>query len=69
MIGVNGEFGGSINCLSFSRSDGGALLAAIDDASDKIISVWEWQRGDRGHRITETRVCASIAESSFLKKV
>lgn len=53
----NGEFTGSVNCLSFSRADGGALLAAIDDSPDKIISVWEWQRSDKGHRITETRVC------------
>lgn len=52
----NGEFTGAINCLSFSRSDGGSLLAAIDDSPDKTISVWEWQRGDKGHRITETRV-------------
>lgn len=59
----HGEFAGSVNCLSFSRADGGTLLAAIDDAPDKSISVWEWQRNvgggsgveRAGHRITETR--------------
>lgn len=52
----NGDFTGSVNSLCFSRADSGALLAAIDDSPDKIISVWEWQRGDKGHKITETRV-------------
>lgn len=51
----NGDFSGPINGLSFSRADGGVLLAAIEDSPDKIISVWE-VRGDRGQRITETRV-------------
>lgn len=51
----HGDFAGSVNCLSFSRADGGTLLAAIDDAPDKTISVWEWQRGERGTRVTETR--------------
>lgn len=32
------------------------MIVAIDDSADKIISVWEWQRGERGHKITETRV-------------
>jgi echinoderm microtubule-associated protein-like 1/2 len=55
IIGV-GEFTGSVNCVSFSRADSGSLLCAIDDAPDKIISVWEWQRGENGHKITETKV-------------
>jgi echinoderm microtubule-associated protein-like 1/2 len=50
-----GDFVGSVNCLSFSRADSGTLLCAIDDAPDKIISVWEWQRGETGHKITETK--------------
>uniref|UniRef100_A0A1L8E5X0 Putative echinoderm microtubule-associated protein-like 1 n=2 Tax=Nyssomyia neivai TaxID=330878 RepID=A0A1L8E5X0_9DIPT len=54
VIGV-GEFAGSVNCLSFSRADAGAYLVAVDDAPDRTISVWEWQRGDKGHRITETK--------------
>lgn len=52
----HGDFTGSVNGLCFSRADSGAYLAAIDDSPDKIISVWEWQRGDKGHKITETRV-------------
>lgn len=67
MIG-NGDFSGPINGLSFSRADGGVLLAAIEDAPDKIISVWE-VRGDRGQRITETRVriciCNLVVSISF----
>lgn len=52
-----GEFAGSVNCISFSLADSGLYLVAVDDAPDKIISVWEWQKGDNGHRVTETRVC------------
>lgn len=51
-----GEFTGSINCLSFSRADSGSLLTVVDDSPEKIISVWEWQKGEKGIRITETRV-------------
>ena len=60
VIGM-GDFTGSVNSLCFSRADSGSLLAAIDDSPDKIISVWEWQRGEKGHKITETRV--SILDS------
>lgn len=55
VIGV-GDLTGSVNSLCFSRADSGSMLVAIDDSSDKIISVWEWQRGEKGHKITETRV-------------
>lgn len=61
-----GDFTGAINCLSFSRADSGSMLVAIDDSPDKIISLWEWQRGDNGHRITETRV--SYANSTKIAK-
>ncbi|XP_037914233.1 echinoderm microtubule-associated protein-like 2 isoform X3 [Hermetia illucens] len=50
-----GEFTGSVNCISFSRADGGSLLTAIDDSPEKIISVWDWQKGEKGLRVTETR--------------
>ncbi|XP_055372451.1 echinoderm microtubule-associated protein-like 2 isoform X2 [Condylostylus longicornis] len=50
-----GDFTGSVNCLSFSRADGGANLAVIDDSPEKIISVWDWQKGEKGVKITETR--------------
>lgn len=55
IIGI-GDFTGAVNSLSFSRADSGSMIVAIDDSADKIISVWEWQRSDRGHKITETRV-------------
>ena len=28
----------------------------IDESSDHILSLWEWQKGERGIKITETRV-------------
>lgn len=55
MIG-HGDITGAVNSLCFSRADSGTMLVAIDDSVDKIISVWEWQRTERGHKITETRV-------------
>ncbi|XP_047533848.1 echinoderm microtubule-associated protein-like 2 isoform X1 [Vanessa atalanta] len=41
--------------VAFSRADGGALLACVDDGPDHVISVWEWQRGDKGHCLAETK--------------
>lgn len=55
VIGV-GDFTGSVTSLCFSRADSGSMLVAIDDSPDKIISVWEWQRGEKGNKVTETRV-------------
>lgn len=37
----------AVACVSFSRADGGALLACVDDGPDHTISVWDWQRSDR----------------------
>lgn len=64
VIGV-GDFTGAVNSLCFSRADSGSMIVAIDDSADKIISVWEWQRGERGHKITETRVQFSIFKANF----
>lgn len=50
------DFDVSVCCLSFSKADGGALLLAIDEAPDHTISVWDWQKGENGYRITETKV-------------
>lgn len=36
--------------------DGGSLLCAIDEANDHNISVWDWQRNEKGHRLAETKV-------------
>ncbi|CAL7950216.1 unnamed protein product [Xylocopa violacea] len=51
----NGEFDGSICCLSFSKADGGNFLCAIDETSDHNISIWDWQKGERGTKVTETK--------------
>ncbi|XP_063993573.1 echinoderm microtubule-associated protein-like 2 isoform X3 [Diachasmimorpha longicaudata] len=50
-----GEFDGSICCLSFSKADGGSYLCAIDETSDHNISIWDWQKGERGTKVTETK--------------
>nr|CAD7573381.1 unnamed protein product [Timema californicum] len=57
VIGI-GEFERSICCLSFSKADGGTLLCAVDEAPDHNISIWDWQKGERGQKITETK-CSS----------
>uniref|UniRef100_A0A1B6EW60 Uncharacterized protein n=1 Tax=Cuerna arida TaxID=1464854 RepID=A0A1B6EW60_9HEMI len=54
VLGI-GEFERSIACLSFSKADGGALLCAVDEAHDHTISVWDWQKGDKGYKVTETK--------------
>lgn len=48
------DFERSICCLSFSKADGGNLLVAVDEGEHNI-SVWDWQRSERGHKITETK--------------
>ncbi|KAK2708115.1 hypothetical protein QYM36_015714 [Artemia franciscana] len=53
-----GEFERSITAISFSKADGGGLLAAIDEANDHVLSLWEWQKGETGHKITETKCSA-----------
>jgi len=47
----------SICCLSFSKADGGNLLCIVDDVEHNI-SVWDWSRGEKGQKITETK-CSS----------
>jgi microtubule-associated protein-like 1/2 len=49
-----GDFERAICCLSFSKADGGNLLVAVDEVEHNI-SVWDWQRSDKGHKITETK--------------
>nr|XP_034188120.1 echinoderm microtubule-associated protein-like 2 isoform X3 [Osmia lignaria] len=51
----NGEFDGSICCLSFSKADGGNYLCAIDETPDHNISIWDWQKGERGTKVIETK--------------
>lgn len=50
-----GDFERAVACLNFSKADGGSFLAAIDEANEHVISVWEWNKGDKGHKITETK--------------
>ncbi|KAL0280684.1 UNVERIFIED_CONTAM: hypothetical protein PYX00_001910 [Menopon gallinae] len=54
VIGVN-EFEKSVCCISFSKADGGSLLCAIDESTDHTITVWDWQKGERGSKITENK--------------
>lgn len=54
IIGAN-DFQSSVTCVSFSQADNGTLLLAIDDSTEKTISVWEWQKGETGKKITETK--------------
>ena len=41
------DFSNSICCLSFSKADGGLQLAAVDDGSERWLSVWNWQAGQK----------------------
>ncbi|XP_045773907.1 echinoderm microtubule-associated protein-like 2 isoform X2 [Maniola jurtina] len=43
----------AVACVTFSRADGGTLLACVDDGPDHTISVWEWQR--EKHCLAETK--------------
>ncbi|XP_026332568.1 echinoderm microtubule-associated protein-like 2 isoform X2 [Hyposmocoma kahamanoa] len=49
-----GQMERAVACVTFSRADGGALLACVDEGTDHTISVWEWQRSDK-HCIAETK--------------
>lgn len=55
VLGI-GHFTGPINCLAFCRSENGSLLVAIEDYTEKIMTVWNWQSGgESGVKITETK--------------
>lgn len=55
VIGMN-DFYKAVSCVSFSKADGGCLLVAIDESTDHNISLWDWQKGEHGAKITETKV-------------
>ncbi|XP_062915966.1 echinoderm microtubule-associated protein-like 2 isoform X3 [Mobula hypostoma] len=40
----SGFFDRGISCVSFSKSNGGAHLCAVDDSNEHILSVWDWQK-------------------------
>ena len=46
--------------LVFALQDGGALLCVIDESSDHNISVWDWQKGDKGQKLAENKVTTFI---------
>ncbi|XP_070578135.1 77 kDa echinoderm microtubule-associated protein-like isoform X3 [Ptychodera flava] len=54
IIGV-GDFDRAVCCVSFSKSDGGSHLLAVDESNDRVLSVWEWNKGEKGHKITDTK--------------
>ncbi|XP_064484609.1 echinoderm microtubule-associated protein-like 2 isoform X3 [Ornithodoros turicata] len=54
VIGI-GEFERAVSCVAFSKTDGGSILCAVDDSNEHTISLWDWQRGERGQKITETK--------------
>lgn len=47
------NFERAVSCVAFSKVDGGALLAAVDDSYEHTLSIWDWQRKKK---ITETKV-------------
>ncbi|CAH8438307.1 unnamed protein product [Heterobilharzia americana] len=62
IIGL-GEFERSVCCLSFSKTDNGAKLCAVDEGQDHVISIWEWQKS---RKITETKCSTEpITASEF----
>ncbi|CAL4071755.1 unnamed protein product [Meganyctiphanes norvegica] len=51
-----GEFDRPLVGLAFSQADGGSTLAAVeDDPSAKILSVWDWAKGENGSKITHAK--------------
>ncbi|XP_064623638.1 echinoderm microtubule-associated protein-like 2 isoform X5 [Lineus longissimus] len=54
IIGL-GDFDRAVCCLSFSKADGGMYLCAVDEGNDHILSIWDWQNGDKGRKVTETK--------------
>uniref|UniRef100_A0ABI7ZHM6 EMAP like 1 n=1 Tax=Felis catus TaxID=9685 RepID=A0ABI7ZHM6_FELCA len=46
VIGV-GFFDRAVTCIAFSKSNGGSNLCAVDDSNEHVLSVWDWQKGER----------------------
>ncbi|XP_076816178.1 echinoderm microtubule-associated protein-like 2 isoform X2 [Clavelina lepadiformis] len=38
------SFERAVASISFSKADGGALLCAIDESNDHVLTVWNWQK-------------------------
>ena len=54
---IDHGFERQIVSLAFSRVDGGKVLYAIDDHTDHILSVWDWEKGgdDKPEKVGETK--------------
>ena len=39
---------------------------AVDESSEHVMSVWDWQKTDRGQRITEVKVSVLAATAAAL---
>ena len=66
VIGQNGDFDRGISCLAFSKLDGGNLLCVVDESNEHSLSLWDWQKSDRGHKITETKTsCDPVLAAEF----
>ncbi|XP_042202128.1 echinoderm microtubule-associated protein-like 2 isoform X2 [Callorhinchus milii] len=44
---IIGGFDRAVTCLSFSQSNGGGYLCAVDDSNEHMLSVWDWPRESR----------------------
>lgn len=55
VIGIGDFFDRAVSCLAFSKMDGGAQLVAVDEGNEHVISVWDWQKGEKGQRLVETK--------------
>lgn len=65
VLGLNGEFDRAIACLAFSKFDGGNILCVIDENDNRTITLWEWQKGDRG-KISEAKTsCDPVLAIEF----
>jgi WD40 repeat protein len=66
IIGQNGDFERGISCIAFSKLDGGNVLCVVDESNEHSISLWEWQKGEKGHKITETKTsCDPVLAAEF----
>ncbi|KAG8183584.1 hypothetical protein JTE90_025141 [Oedothorax gibbosus] len=50
-----GEFERAVCCIAFSHADGGSMLCVVDESVEHTLSLWDWQKGEKGHKITETK--------------
>uniref|UniRef100_UPI00358F089D echinoderm microtubule-associated protein-like 2 isoform X4 n=1 Tax=Myxine glutinosa TaxID=7769 RepID=UPI00358F089D len=43
----SGVFERGVLCVTFSKSNGGGQLCAVDDGNEHILSIWDWQREEK----------------------